>query len=167
LFVGRLQARKRVDLLIRACAALETPIALTIVGDGPARADLEALAADLLPGTHFAGARHGAEAQPFFEAADLFALPGTGGLAVQQAMVYGLPVLAAEGDGTMADLVGPENGWRLPPGDLEALISALQNAAAGRDRLQRMGRASYELVQRKSNIEAMTDTFLRALAAVM
>ena len=48
-------------------------------------------------------------------------LPGTGGLAVQQAMAHGLPVIVAQGDGTQDDLVRPENGWQIPPDDLAAL----------------------------------------------
>ena len=42
-----------------------------------------------------------------FAGADLFVLPGTGGLAVQEAMSYALPVIVAKGDGTQEDLVRP------------------------------------------------------------
>ena len=64
-----------------------------------------------------------------FREADLFVLPGTGGLAVQQAMSYALPVLVAEADGTQADLVRERNGRVLPPGDEDALVAALQASA--------------------------------------
>src|SRR6185369_11044416 len=89
LFVGRLQARKRVDYLLRACAEMESKPRLLIVGDGPERAALESLAKDVYPSAEFIGAKHGAELKPYFEQADLFVLPGTGGLAVQEAMSYG------------------------------------------------------------------------------
>ncbi len=51
LFVGRLQARKRIDLLLRACAALPESLQpdLEIVGDGPARAEFQALAGQVYP----------------------------------------------------------------------------------------------------------------------
>jgi glycosyltransferase involved in cell wall biosynthesis len=104
LFVGRLQARKRVDSLLRACAELGTNPRLLIVGDGPERAALESLAKEIYPSAEFVGAKHGAELKPYFEQADLFVLPGTGGLAVQEAMSYGLPVIVAKGDGTQDDL---------------------------------------------------------------
>jgi glycosyltransferase involved in cell wall biosynthesis len=139
LFVGRLQERKRVDNLLKACAALpegQRP-QVWIVGDGPDRTRLEALASQVYPQAHFFGARHGAELAPLFAAADLFVLPGTGGLAVQQAMAYGLPVMAAEADGTQTDLVRPENGWALPPGDLPALTAALAHALSDPARLRR------------------------------
>jgi len=168
LFVGRLQERKRVDLLLRACAALPPNLQppLTIVGDGPARAALQALAAEVYPRAVFAGARHGAELEPYFAAADLFVLPGTGGLAVQQAMAAALPVMVAEADGTQADLVRPQNGWMLPPGDLGALTAALGEALADLPRLRRMGQASYAVVRDEINLERMAEVFLQAVRSV-
>jgi glycosyltransferase involved in cell wall biosynthesis len=58
LFVGRLQARKRIDNLFAACSALAEPIQpeITIVGDGPVRAELEAQAKTVYPRAHFTGA---------------------------------------------------------------------------------------------------------------
>jgi len=165
LFVGRLQARKRIDNLLRACAALPQAIQprLWIVGDGPARPEFEALAESLYPLAEFTGARYGAELEAYFHAADLFALPGTGGLAVQQAMSYGLPVVVAQGDGTQDDLVRPENGWRIPPDDLSALAEALAEALADPARLRRMGSASYRIVAEEVNLERMVAVFVQAL----
>lgn len=48
LFVGRLQERKRVDSLIRACAEIESNSRLIIVGDGPERENLESLAKNII-----------------------------------------------------------------------------------------------------------------------
>ncbi|MCJ7624498.1 MAG: glycosyltransferase family 4 protein, partial [Anaerolineaceae bacterium] len=110
LFVGRLQSRKRVDHLIQACASLpEHRPHLWIVGDGPVKDSLVCLARNVYPEAKFFGALHGEELTSIFEAADLFILPGTGGLAVQQAMSYGLPIIVAEADGTQTDLVRPQN----------------------------------------------------------
>ncbi|NLG95723.1 MAG: glycosyltransferase family 4 protein [Chloroflexi bacterium] len=165
LFVGRLQQRKRVDALLRACAALgEQGPRLVIVGDGPARAGFEALAREIYPRAVFAGPRHGPELAPFFDSADLFVLPGTGGLAVQQAMSAGLPVMVAEADGTQADLVRPENGWLLPPNDDEALTRALAEALSDPARLRRMGRESYNIVVNEVNVERMVEVFGEAVA---
>jgi glycosyltransferase involved in cell wall biosynthesis len=165
LFVGRLQARKRVDLLLRACAALPDEIQphLIVVGDGPERAGWEDLARSTYPATEFPGALHGAELEGYFRAADLFVLPGTGGLAVQQAMAYGLPVMVAQGDGTQDDLVRPANGWQLPPGVLAALQSALADALSDAGRLRNMGAESYRIVRDEINIEQMAVAFARAL----
>ncbi len=168
LFVGRLQARKRVDTLLHACAALSPALhpRLLVIGDGPARPGLEALSAEIYPRAEFSGARHGPDLEPYFAAADLFVLPGTGGLAVQQALAHGLPVIVGEADGTQADLVREENGWQVPPGDLPALTKALQDALASAPRLRQMGAASYRIATDEINLETMVAAFLKALEAV-
>ena len=163
LFVGRLQARKNVDLLLGACAEMESQPRLVIVGDGPEREALESLASELYPSAEFVGARHGAELTPYFTGADLFVLPGTGGLAVQEAMSYGLPVIVAEGDGTQDDLVRKGNGWQIPPDDFDALVSTMKDALSDVARLRKMGEESYRVVKEEINIEKMAETFVRAL----
>lgn len=164
LFVGRLQARKRVDVLLRACAEMPEPKPrLVIVGDGPARENLQRLAREVYPQAEFVGARQGDELRPYFMEADLFVLPGTGGLAVQQAMSYGLPVIVAKGDGTQDDLVRPQNGWQVAPEDFEALLSALREALADVRRLRAMGAESYRIVAEEVNIEKMVEVFVEAL----
>jgi glycosyltransferase involved in cell wall biosynthesis len=169
LFVGRLQARKRIDLLLQACALLPEAIRphLWVVGDGPARADLEGLANRILPSAQFFGARHGAELKPLFDAADLFALPGTGGLAVQQAMSFGLPVIVGEGDGTQSDLVRPENGWMVAAGRLDALTGCLAGALADPARLRRMGQESFRIVREEVNLERMVEVFTGVVSLII
>lgn len=165
LFVGRLQARKRLDLLLQACAALPPGIQprLLIVGDGPARGEFEALAGQIYPQAEFVGAKHGADLLPYFAQADLFVLPGTGGLAVQEAMAQGLPVIVARGDGTQDDLVRLQNGWQIPPEDLPALTQALRQALADPARLRQMGAEAYRLAAEEINIEKMVQVFIQAL----
>jgi len=166
LFVGRLQARKRVDLLLEAAAKLEPRPELMIVGDGPERQRLQALAANVFPPAQFAGAQFGEALQSHFAWADLFVLPGTGGLAVQQAMASGLPVVVARGDGTQRDLVSGDNGWLITPDDLRALTASLREAFSDPERLVAMGRRSHQLAAERFNIESMTAVFLRAIESV-
>jgi len=163
LFVGRLQARKRVDYLLRACAEMKSNPRLIIVGDGPEHAALESLAKEVYPAAVFAGAKHGTEIKPYFAEADLFVLPGTGGLAVQEAMSHGLPVIVAKGDGTQDDLVRAENGWQINPEDFGALVSTMQNALSDIARLRRMGQESYRIVSEEINIQKMASVFVDAL----
>lgn len=163
LFVGRLQARKRLDHLLRACAQVGSTPRLVIIGDGPERERLQSLANDLYPRAEFIGARHGVELQPYFTEADLFVLPGTGGLAVQEAMSYGLPVIVAQGDGTQDDLVRSENGWQIPPDNFEALLATMKDALSDVARLRRMGAESYRIVKEEINIGKMVETFVSAL----
>jgi glycosyltransferase involved in cell wall biosynthesis len=165
LFVGRLQERKRLDHLLQACAALPDGLQpdLRVVGDGPARQSLESLAMAVYPAAQFSGAHFGHELEVDFIWADAFVLPGTGGLAVQQAMAYGLPVIVAQGDGTQDDLVRLQNGWQVPPDDLQALQTALEAALSDAQRLRRMGVESYRIVRDEINLEQMVKVFVEAL----
>jgi glycosyltransferase involved in cell wall biosynthesis len=157
-----------VDLLLQASASLpdEMKPRLVIVGDGPARAGLEDLAHKIYTQAEFTGARHGAELEPYFDVADLFVLPGTGGLAVQQAMAHGLPVIVAQGDGTQDDLVRAENGWQIQADDLQALHAALLVALSSAEHLRQMGRESYRIVDEDVNLEAMAASFVQALIQI-
>ena len=168
LFVGRIQPRKRIPSLLRACAELPEHLQprLILIGDGPERKNLEALAASIYPAAEFLGALHGPDLAPYFAAADLFALPGTGGLAVQEAMSYGLPVIVAKGDGTQDDLVRPENGWQIPPDDDAALSATLREALEDIKILRRMGAESYRIVSEEINLEKMVEAFVGAVNAV-
>jgi glycosyltransferase involved in cell wall biosynthesis len=166
LFVGRLQARKRIDSLLRACTEMENKPRLLIVGDGPEREALETFAKEVYPSAEFIGAKHGTELKPYFQQADLFVLPGTGGLAVQEAMSYELPVIVAKGDGTQDDLVREKNGWQIEPENYGALVSTMKNALSDIARLREMGKESYRVVSEEINIEKMAETFVKALNAI-
>lgn len=169
LFVGRLQERKRVNTLIKACAKLPTELQpqLHIVGDGPSRGMLEQLAQQCFPETKFYGAMHGKELATLFQKADLFVLPGTGGLAVQEAMSYALPVMVGEADGTQSDLVRPENGWMLERGDVEELAKKMTEAFQDIAALRKKGSASYAIVRDEVNLENMVAVFGKAIDAVL
>lgn len=164
LFVGRLQARKRIDLLLHACAEIQN-IKLVIIGDGPQREALKTVAEEIYPSAEFVGAKHGGEIKAYFEEADLFVLPGTGGLAVQEAMSYGLPIIVAQGDGTQDDLVREGNGWQIPPDDFDALVSTMKDALSDAARLRKMGAESYRIAKDEINIEKMVDIFTDAVSS--
>ena len=169
LFVGRLQPRKRVDTLLRALALLppnRQPV-LEIVGDGPDRLRLERLAWEIYPQAIFAGARHGAELELHFASADLFILPGTGGLAVHQAMAHSLPVIVGQADGTQGELVREENGWILPDDSPQTLASTIESALADIPRLRQKGLASHRIVAEEVNLESMVQVFTMAVESVL
>ncbi len=165
LFVGRLQSRKRVDLLIQACSALPLELQphVIVVGEGPAREELGNLAQKIYPAVEFVGAKYGAELESYFARADLFVLPGTGGLAIQQAMAHGLPVVVARGDGTQDDLVRAENGWQTPPDNLDTLTNILLQALSDPIKLRKMGDMSYRIVSEEINVDKMVQVFIHAL----
>jgi glycosyltransferase involved in cell wall biosynthesis len=166
LFVGRLQIRKKLDNLFRACLEMEDQPNIVIAGDGPDRRHFELIAAKIYPKAVFVGAKYGDELIKYYSEADLFVLPGTGGLAVQEAMANGMPVIVAQGDGTQDDLVRPENGWLIPPDDQDALVSALKDASSDPLRLIKMGKKSFGITQNEINIDTMADKFIHAINAI-
>jgi len=94
--VARLVPWKRVDAVIRAVAPLTQKVVLLVVGDGPERPRLEALASSLgvSDRVRFVGRQ---DPPPFLAAADLFVLPSlieSLGLVYLEAMMMGLPCIA-------------------------------------------------------------------------
>ena len=165
LYVGRLQARKRLDRLMHTCAELPAAIQpnLWIVGDGPIRDELESTAKSSYPNTKFFGPLYGETLDQVFREADLFILPGTGGLAAQQAMSHALPVIMAAGDGTQSSYLSAENGWAIPANDDHALRETLKNALSDPTVLRKKGLNAFQTVKDKVNIEKMVETFSAAI----
>lgn len=110
LYVGRLAHEKRVDLL-RALFDQIPDLRLAIVGDGPARKELEAH----FSGTHtrFTGMLRGRRLARAYASAELFICPSpteTFGNVILEAMASGTPVLAAAAGGPLDLIQSGENG---------------------------------------------------------
>jgi len=133
--VGRLQAVKDQALLIRAFAAaiaarpaLRGRLRLAVVGDGPLRADLQALAASLgIAGwTWMPGAMNDVPA--VLRALDLFVLPSLNeGISntILEALASGLPVIATGVGGSPELIDDGVTGALFTPGDVEALTGLI------------------------------------------
>lgn len=103
IYIGRLAAEKRVDLLLDV--ARLSGVALTIIGDGAERDELEATFAGT--DAHFTGYMFGDELAQAFASADVFMFTGpneTFGQVVQEAMASGLPTVVTD-QGGVPDLV--------------------------------------------------------------
>ena len=159
LFVGRVYLGKRLDLLIDAVSRMapgERPV-IEIVGDGPDFDEIAAYAETKLDADDivFSGKLFGDDLNAAFDRADLFVLPGLGGLAIQEAMARGLPVIVGEADGTQDDLVRPENGWIFAPPTVDHLYDLMSDALSDVARLRRMGEESYRIVSEELNLDQM------------
>jgi phosphatidylinositol alpha 1,6-mannosyltransferase len=135
-YVGRLAPEKRVDLLAKTS---DLPgVRVVIVGDGPARRDLE----KALPKAVFLGTRHGAQLARLFASFDIFAHTGpheTFGQTIQEAFASGLPVIAPSAGGPL-DLVTPGvNGTLVPPEDGDAVAAAVAELATDNELRRQYG----------------------------
>ena len=156
IFVGAITEEKRLDVLLRAFAQFEqtaTRSKLTIVGDGEHFETCKALAEELnLKNVEFTGQVVDGVSS-FFLGADLFVLPGLGGLAVSDALVHGLPVVASIADGCEKDLLGSGAGIIDEDLNVESLVGHLSELHDDRARLLRMKTEAVRVVDSVYNIQ--------------
>lgn len=131
LAVGAVDEHKRLDLAVRAVAAMDQPAALAILGDGPEAAAVDRLAARLLPGRYHRGtvARHDLPA--WYAAADVFTLPSrteSFGLVYLEALACGTPVVAP--DDAVRRRVVASGGVLTEVADAGTYAAALERALA-------------------------------------
>jgi glycosyltransferase involved in cell wall biosynthesis len=153
LVAGRLAREKGVDVAIAAAARARRP--LVVAGDGPLRAELEALAARAGADVRFTGRVGAAELARLRTEAAVALVPSrsaeTFGLAAAEAMAAGVPVVASA-VGALPELVG--HGGVVAPGDAAALARALVarwgDERAGDEGLERVrARCAPEIVARR------------------
>lgn len=133
LSVGRLDTQKGFDLLLRAfalCGLAERGVRLTILGEGPERETLAALANELgidqavvMPGVVENPESWMAKATVYVQPSRYEGFPN----ALLEAMAMGCPVIAADCDSGPREIIRhSENGFLVPVEDVESLAGALQ-----------------------------------------
>jgi glycosyltransferase involved in cell wall biosynthesis len=155
--VSRLDPVKGVDVLLRAIALVEDAH-LAVVGDGPERASLAALADDLgiSDRVHWAGFRR--DVTCLLSAFDIFVQPSLHeGLpnAVLEAMAAGLPVVATAVGGTPEVVVDEVTGLLVPPRDPQTLAQGVRALLRNSDLRRKMGRAGRARVARYFSLKQM------------
>jgi len=159
--VARLAPVKDHATLLRAMRQVlaQAPQArLRLVGDGPERAPLQALARELGIGdrVEFAGFRRDIPA--VMAQCDIFALSslseGTS-VTLLEAMAAGRPIVATGVGGTPALIRDGENGFLVPPGRPEALAQRLLQLAGDAPLRRRMGLVNRTRVEREFGLSAM------------
>jgi len=148
LYVGRLSHEKNLLALVRAfrqCHASRAPAAggaphLVLVGDGPARQDIEEALAGM-PAT-FTGYLRGLALAQAYASADVFAFPSlteTFGQVVLEAQASGLPVVGFAAEGIRDVVANGVSGMLVGPGDVAAFAHTLQSLLAAPEARTRLG----------------------------
>jgi glycosyltransferase involved in cell wall biosynthesis len=161
LYAAKFQRRKHPDDLLRAAALLNRErlvFHLVMVGSGEMETGLRALAQELpLKNIHFTGFVNQAELPRVYAACDIFVLPSedeTWGLAVNEAMCAGLPIVASSEVGCVPDLVHDgRNGRTFSAGNIGQLTDALRSLLTDPALRRCMGRASRQIIKRWSYAE--------------
>ena len=170
LFAGKLGRKKAPDVLLKSFLHLHPDEAhLAVVGSGPMEDTLTAQAG-AHPRVHFLGFQNQSRMPVVYRLGDVFVLPSRGpgetwGLAVNEAMACGRPVVVTQKVGCAPDLVDDANGRVVPPEDPEALRSALHKLLSDRKHLRAMGNRSAERIQDWS-IDVAADRTAEAVRAV-
>jgi glycosyltransferase involved in cell wall biosynthesis len=172
LAVARLVPEKRIDLVLRAIArarALGSPVRGAVAGDGPARATLERLAADLalLPdAVRFLGARDDVpallrRAAVLLSASEHEGFPNV----VLEAMAAARPVVATPAGDCALIVREAVTGHVVPFGDVEAMAACLVRLAAAPGIGRRLGDEGRREAERSYTRDRLAARLLAVYAA--
>lgn len=165
IFVGRLAPEKEISSL-RPLLDKRDDLVLTIVGDGPIKAQLEKEFQGTQ--THFTGFVHGEELSKIYASADAFVFPSeteTLGLVITESMAAGTPVIAASSPPSLEQITDGENGLIYEQKDLQNLqdcIDRLENQAFLKQ-IQEKGRQYAEGYSWDNASKAMLDAYYETI----
>ncbi len=172
LFCGKLIAKKRPFDLLEAFQQAGVPNSVLVyVGDGALHEPLKnrARALGIDHAVRITGFVNQSVIGQYYAAADVFVMCSdageTWGLATNEAMNFGLPVLLSDRTGCAADLCQPgANGFIFPTGDVPSLSERLRHLLTLPPEERRaMGRVSQQMVKRYS-FEVIVQNLQQALA---
>jgi glycosyltransferase involved in cell wall biosynthesis/predicted metal-dependent phosphoesterase TrpH len=169
LSVGRLSQEKRIGILLDAFARMSRArpgARLVVVGDGPARRELERTAP---AGAIFVGEARGRELAAYYASADVFCFPSTTdtfGQVLLEAGASGLPVVAAAAGGALELVAHGRTGMLVPPEESGPLAAALLELAESPARRAQMGAAGLAAARARTwdaAIAQVADVYRRVL----
>jgi glycosyltransferase involved in cell wall biosynthesis len=154
--VGNLYRFKGIHENLQALKALDekglTDWRYTVVGEGPYRQELEALAVGLDIGDRvtFTGRLPHHEAIRLIRESDIFSLPSWAepfGNVYVEAAICGRPSIGCRGYGAEVTVANGETGFLVPPKDVAALADAMATLLKNPDRARDMGEAAREHIR--------------------
>ena len=171
LFAGKFEHRKRPVELARAVLALDhrPELAAVFAGGGELQGELEAIAAPCPDRIRLLPFQNQSRMPLVYRLGDVFVLPSehgeSWGLAVNEALACGRPVIVSDRVGCAADVVDPNCGRIFPWHDVAALHRAIDEMVAFPQHLGTMRAAASRRAQ-QFDIAVTERTLLAALEAV-
>lgn len=142
---------------------------LLVIGDGPARRDVEAALAPLGERVRYAGMLPPDAMPETLAAADLFVWPAINeayGMAILEAQAAGLPVVAGRSGGVASLVADGQSGVLVPAGDAAAFAAALASLVEDDGRLHMYAACALSKVLSEHDIGAAGAALDAILAAV-
>ena len=174
LYYTHLKLVKHFEVLIEAFRKVATdyPEAeLVIVGDGPELDNLRQQANDLqlTDSIRFIGAVYDPKTLgAYMNESSIYVLAGMGGLSINDAMTYGMPVLCAVCDSTERDLVMEgKNGYFFKDGDADSLAGRIREMFESPERCKEMGKESERMIRENINMETVSERYLKAFQEIL
>lgn len=174
LHIGRLVKWKRVDLLIDAFAIVHKKhqkSELVIIGNGPELDNLKKQASELGLGDSckFVGAVYDpAILGAYMYESTVYVLAGMGGLSINDAMTYSMPVICSVCDGTERDLVKHgENGFFFKNGDSNDLADKIDTVISSPEMAASMGEKSFKIINEQININTVSNRYIDAFNKII
>jgi glycosyltransferase involved in cell wall biosynthesis len=149
-----LDHHKGVDVLLEGCALIEEPLTVEIFGDGPARPELEALAARLGVAATFHGFVE--DFRDRIGGLDVFVLPTRGDnlpVVILEAMANAVPVVATRVGGIPELVVDGESGVLVPPDDPAAIARACEGVIASEGLRTRLARGGVRRIEQHFELQ--------------
>jgi glycosyltransferase involved in cell wall biosynthesis len=168
LTVARLTKQKSIDTLIDA-VALVPDVRLTIIGDGPERANLEQRARDLNVQSRgeFLGALSQAQLPAHYATCGVFVLPSIRegmGLVLAEALLCGAPVIATNSGGVTDIIQNGETGLLFPERDARALANAIEKILNDRVLARRLAETGAARVHERYTSNRVAQQFIEIYA---
>jgi glycosyltransferase involved in cell wall biosynthesis len=167
LYVGSIEKRKKIENLVLSYEKLKITfknLSLIIIGSGPHKRALELFCSEKnIIDVLFLG-RVIRDVGLYFMLANIFVLPSEGGLALNQAMAYGKPVIATSADGTEIDLIKYGiNGFIVKEDDVDSLSDAIRKILSDKRMEKSMGIESGRLIKSKFTLDNMIKRMNKAI----
>jgi len=150
--VGNLISSKHVEVTMHAIAKLRKKypqFTLTVVGDGPERVNLEKLSKNLslVDAVQFLGRLPNQQAMMEMARASFFCMPSYPegfGIVYLEAMASGCVTIGTEGEGIADLIVSGENGFLVPPNNVDAIVRVIDDCLQGRADMEKIAVAGHQ-----------------------
>jgi len=163
LYVGRVSKEKNLHVLAeayRALCARGVHARLVITGDGPYRAEMQALLAET--GAVFTGYVHGEDLAALYASCSALVFPSatdTFGNVVLEAQAAGIPVIVTDQGGPAENMRQGETGLMVPAHVIEPLVEAMAQLADDADLRARMGSAGRVYIEQRAFRQAFEQLY--------